>query len=40
MENWADGNSLKMRRLFNFFQWASLVLGLEILLWIIDLWRR
>ncbi len=40
MENWATTNSWKMRWLFYYFQAACLLLGVEVLLWIVDLWRR
>jgi hypothetical protein len=40
MENWAEANSWKMRWLFIYFQVAVLLLGFEVVLWIIDLWGR
>jgi hypothetical protein len=40
MENWAQANSWKMRWLFFYFQAAVLLLGLNVLFWIMDLWGR
>jgi hypothetical protein len=40
MENWIEGNSIKLRRLFIMYQLASVALGAEVLLWIADLWGR
>jgi hypothetical protein len=38
MENWADVNAGKMRLLFYYFQIASVVLGVEVVVWMADLW--
>ena len=40
MENWAEVNAWKMRWLFYYFQAASILLGVEVVAWIADLWRR
>jgi len=40
VENWAEKNEKKLQKRFYFFQAASLLLGLEVFLWIIDLSRR
>lgn len=40
MENWAEVNAWKMRWLFYYFQAASVLLGVEVVLWMADLWRR
>lgn len=40
MENWSQANSRKMRWLFYYFQAASLLLGLDVVLWIGNLRRR
>jgi hypothetical protein len=40
MEDRAEGNSWKMRWLFAYFQAASVLLGVEVVLWIVDLWGK
>jgi hypothetical protein len=39
MENWAEENSTRMRWLFRCFEAASILLGAEVVLWMVDLWR-
>jgi hypothetical protein len=38
MENWSDKNIQKLRRLFLYFQAAALLLGVEVVVWMADLW--
>jgi hypothetical protein len=39
VENWAEKNGIKMRWLFRCFEAASILLGAEVVLWMVDLWR-